>query len=65
MTMIYSFRFFFCTVCPDVLAKIIAEKCRINRINSIAKGELTCADSELIYRNMKILDYNAYAHNMY
>ncbi len=46
-------------------ARIIAEKGGIDRINNIAKGELTCADSELIYRNMRILDYNADAYYMY
>ncbi len=44
---------------PELLAGIIAEKGGIDKINSIAKGELTCADSETFYINMAILDYNA------
>ncbi len=43
---------------PDVLANIIAEKGGIDRINSIAKGELTFADSEAFYINMKISENN-------
>ncbi|GFO96280.1 hypothetical protein ig2599ANME_0469 [groundwater metagenome] len=50
---------------PDALENIIAEKGGIDRINNIAKGELTCADSESIYINMLILDYNADIDNLY
>lgn len=49
----------------DVLAKVIAKKGGIDRINNIAKGELTRADSEVIYRNMRILDYDADDYYMY
>ncbi len=50
---------------PDVLAKIIAEKGGLDKIKNIASGQLTCEESELIYRNMAITDCNAYACYMY
>ncbi len=65
ITMIYSFRFFLHVYAFDVLTKVIAEKGGIDRINKITKGALTCADSEVIYINMKITDYNADTYYMY
>jgi hypothetical protein len=48
-----------------LLAKIIAEKGGLDRIKDIASGQLTCGESELIYRNMRIQAYDADAYYMY